>query len=141
MTDLDVIAQNAIDEATQDTEDQTETVQVWDDEFENWHIGDDQDPTIELPAEAVRAYRLARNVWDLAQTTLTAAVDALEAGFPEEARDNGWVRELFRGEITRAQLDARLAGCEHPAASVRVHTFRATGSRRCEGCASWLPRL
>lgn len=133
-------------EISKSPEDATVDVRLWDDEWEQWHIDStpSTDPTIELPLRAARAYAYAQAVWHEAQAVLGAAVRELEETFPEEARDHGWHHELFRGEITRAELDARLEPCPHPEESLKINEREPTEDRpgwrsvRCQRCAQYL---
>lgn len=130
---LEAIAATALDEATQDLEDETRRVRLWDDEWEQWHVDDDGEPTVELPAEVAVAYELAQIVWQRAQANLTAAVDALRESYPEEFQDDAV--EAFRGDITPDQLAARIAGCAHPEDQRRQ--LGTTPNFRCQACGRY----
>ncbi len=138
MTMIDTIAEEAIAEALELAPEGKHRVMLYGDEYDQWHIDESTEGEAQLPVRAIQAYSFALSVWGRCQEILTAAVEEVIDSFPEEARDKAWPQEWLRGEITRAQLDARIAGCKHP--PDRINTFETTGSRRCTACAQYLPR-
>lgn len=120
-----------------------EKVELWDDEWEQWHITD-KTPTdenvLELPASIIAAYRFSSEVWQAAQAIVTKAVEeAIESvldGKPAELRNPGWVSEWLRGEITKAELEARLEPCPHPEDLIVQMHGRL---KRCNRCRLLIP--
>jgi len=116
-------------------EDRTVKVQLWETEQEQWQIADTDEPDgPELPLRVIQAYRFAAEVWNHAQTILRAEIEKVRDAEPEEAQDSGDVDEWLRGEITRAEYDARLAGCDHPEDQREPFYSGA----RCKACARWV---
>jgi hypothetical protein len=130
--------------ATYFEHDHAERVAIWDDEWEQYHIEDPppkEGEGIELSASVIAVYRYAAEVWQAAQAVLNKAVDevvdSVLEGQPEDRRDPSWVFEWFRGDITKAQLDARLEPCPHPEDLIVINHGVM---RRCNRCAQYLPK-